>query len=150
MFAPAISDVDKVAVRVESLAPSLPTAPARGRTGLWRHVRLSPNAIRMYFNFASARRELRRLRRSIMRADAAQVPQDELLNALSQAMGRVLPALRETTAVYASVAADLPVYRPAARQLAALRDAAEDLQETTALASSARFRKFVERSLEAL
>ena len=40
------------------------------------------------------------------------------------------------------------VYRFAARQLYRICDEVEDLQETFALASSVRFREFVERSLE--
>ena len=139
MIASALPDVDRVAVQVKNAAQVLPAELVQGR------VRLCVNAFRMYLRFAAMRRNLRRLSRSISRSDA--LPDVELLSGISQSMGEILPALRGMAADVG--AADRPpVYRPAARQLDALCDEVEDLQETAALASSPRFREFVERSLE--
>ena len=139
MIASTFPDVDRVAAQVRDAAQSLPAVPVRGRVGLW------VSAVRMYLGFTAARRHLRKLRRSIVDGG---VP-DALLSELAQSMGEILPALREMAA--AVDAADRPsVYRPAARQIVALCDEFEDLQETVALASSAHFREFVERSLEAV
>ena len=142
MIASAMPDVDRVGVQVKNAARVLPAGLVQGRVRLW------VNAFRMYRRFAATRRSLRRLRRSISRDAVFQAPDGvELLSGIAQSMGEILLALR-------SMAADVgaadrpPVYRPAARQLDALCDEAEDLQETAALASSPRFREFVERELE--
>ena len=143
MIASAMPAVDRVAIQAKNAMQVLPpAATVQGRVRLW------VNAFRMYSRFAATRSSLRKLRRSLVHDAVFETPAGAgALSGIAQSMGQILPGLRRMADDVGS--ADRPsAYRFAARQLDALCDEVEDLQETAALASSVRFREFVERSLE--
>ena len=140
MATSVVSDIDRVAVQMKDAIHPLTLIPP-GRIRLW--VRVFP----VFRRLASLRSALRELRRLTASAAAFETLDDAVPDGLAELMGQLLVVFR--LAADNMNSAPMPiVYRFAARQLYRICDEVEDLQETFALASSARFREFVERSLE--
>ena len=105
------------------------------------------SAFRVFRCLASLRSALRESRRLTASAAALKALDEAVPDELAERMGQHLADLRLAADNVNSAALPI-VCRFAARELYVICDEVEDLQETFALASSARFREFVERSLE--
>ena len=142
MTTSAVSDIDRVVVRMKDAIRPLTLVPS-SRIPLWMR------AFQVFRRLASLRSGLRELRRLTTSAAAFETLDEAVSDGLAERMGQLLADVR--LAADNMKSAPMPtVYRSAARQLYRICDEVEELQDTLALASSARFREFVEHSLETL
>ena len=140
MTTSVVSDIDRVALQMTDAIRPLMSMPS-GRIPLWMR------AFQVFRRLASLRSALRELRRLTASAAAFETLDEAVPDGLAERMGQLLAEVR--LAADNMKSAPMPiVYRFAARQLYRICDEVEDLQETFALASSARFREFVDRSLK--
>ena len=142
MTSSVVSDIDRIAVQMKDAIRPLTSMPS-GRIPLWMR------AFQVFRRLASLRSTLRKLRRLTASAAAFETLDEAVSDGLAELMGQLLAAFRRAADNMDSAAMPI-VYRFAARRLYRICDEVEDLQETFALASSARFHAFVDRSLETL
>ena len=137
MFAAStMPDVARIAGQVQALQLAL----MRDRINPWL------NAVGIWYHVVSLRRDLRQLR---LQCEGLEVPDAAATGALTRVAQELSGFLDRILRVRdRAQASDRSAYRFVARHLDSLYDEMEDLQETAALAASARFREFVVSELE--
>ena len=142
MIAPAMPDIDLVGAQATSATEALQSA-------LRAHGRIRPwvNVLSAWRGFFTVNSKLQLLRLRIREYAADDIGTAQEWGKTSELLSKLLSELQQVRDI--AVSPDSPyAYRLTVRWVDALLDDVDDLQETTALASSTRFREFVERSLE--